>query len=141
MKNIDEIKDKIEVGFKDDFFEFGIRDIIEALPFEDAKPYLTADFVSQPDAEEEWEQLRLKSADDVLTKMKDYLSFAYDKAHNQRGLSADRSIRHFIAWAWLINDDFHQELVDLYDNSYDDYGLSILHRIKEWLGDDGCGCK
>lgn len=134
MKSIKEIKDKIKTGFEHDVFDFGTNDLIEALPFETAKEYLAEDFLSKENATEEWEALRLKTDDDVKDRILDYLSFAWDKANDGRGLSADRSIRHFAAWAWLIDDELYTKIEDMYENDYAPYGKPILTFIGDKLG-------
>jgi hypothetical protein len=134
MKSIKEIKDKIKTGFEHDVFGFGVDDLIEALPFEVAKEYLHESFLNKSTAEEEWEALRLKTDDDIKGKMFDYLSFAWDKADGCRGLSADRSIRHFAAWAWLIDDELYSKIEDMYENDYAPYGKPILTFIGDKLG-------
>lgn len=133
IRTIDEIKQKIEEGFKTDVFGFGKHDIAEALPFEDVKDILLQEFLSRPDAKELWEKDRLKTKEDVLRKMRDYLDFAWEKANNGRGLSADRSIQHYIAWSWLIDEELHNELIRMYLEEYDDYGKNILKYIENWL--------
>ena len=134
MKNVDVIKQKISKGFEHDVFGFGADDLTEALPFEAAKEYLAESFLSKENAEEEWEVLRLKTDDEVKDKMLDYLSFAWDKAEGCRGLSADRSIRHFAAWAWLIDDDLYNKIEDMYENDYAPYGTPILTHLSKELG-------
>ena len=134
MKNITEIKNKIKEGFSNDFFGFGVSDLIDTLPFEDAKEYLKEEFVAKENASEEWESTRLKSDEDVKEKMLDYLPFAWGKAEDERGLSADRSIQHFTAWAWLIDDEFSNEIENMYNTNYAPYGEPILGFISEKLG-------
>lgn len=134
MKNVDTIKQKISEGFEHDVFGFGVDDLIEALPFEVAKEYLHESFLNKSTAEEEWEALRLKTDNVVKDKMFDYLSFAWDKADGCRGLSADRSIRHFAAWAWLIDDELYNKIEDMYENDYAPYGTPILTYLSNELG-------
>ena len=133
IRSMEEIKQKIKTGFENDVFNFGIYDLMDALPFEEAKPHLSKEFLKDPKAEEKFNKERLVSKVDVLKKMEDYLPFAFKKAENQRGLSADRSVRHFAAWAWLIDDDFYQEIEKMYDENYYPYGLPILKRVEEWI--------
>lgn len=137
MKSAVEIKNKFNEGFAEDVFGFGTGDILYALSFEDAKEYLREDYVAKESASEEWEANRLKTDDDVKAKMLDYLSFAWDKAIDERGLSADRSIRHFAAWAWLIDDEFYKQIEDMYENNYGPYGIPILKFIGDKLGYNG----
>ena len=134
MKSIEKIKNKVSTGFANDVFGLSLSDLVSALPFNDAKEYLKEEFLAKPAAEEEWESSRIKTEEDVKAKMLDYLPFAWGKAKDQRGLSADRSIRHFAAWAWLIDDEFYEKIEDMYDNNYFPYGEPILEYISEKLG-------
>ena len=134
MKSTEKIKDKINTGFANDVFGIAFTDLIEALPFADAREYLKNEFLMKDSAEEEWESSRIKTDDDVKARMLDYLPFAWEKAEDQRGLSADRSVRHFAAWAWLIDDEFYEKIEDMYNNSYFPYGEPILEYIGEKLG-------
>lgn len=135
IRKVNEIHEKINEGFKNDFFGFGKSDIVDALSFEEAKQYLSKENLQKTNIKEEFENNSLKSKSDVLARMKDYLSFAYDKAENQRGISADRSIQHFIAWAWLIDDEFYKWLESEYETNYHSYGLHILRNIEEWINE------
>lgn len=134
MKTVEQIKQKINEGFENDFLGFGISDIIYALSFEDAVEYLTEDFKSKETAKEEWEADSYKTDEAVKKAMLDYLPFAWEKCRDERGLSADRSIQHFIAWAWLIDDEFCNEIERMYNENYSPYGRPILEYIGERLG-------
>lgn len=134
MKSAEKIKGKINAGFANDVFGIAFNDLVEALPFADAKEYLKDEFLMKDSAEAEWESSRIKTDDDVKARMLDYLPFAWEKAEDQRGLSADRSIRHFAAWAWLIDNEFYEKIEDMYNNNYFPYGEPILAYISEKLG-------
>jgi hypothetical protein len=67
--------------------------------------------------------------------MLEYMPFAWDKANDMRGLSAGRSVQHFVGWTWLAGDDELSAWCD--DNSnYQHYGKEILVRICEHYGWD-----
>lgn len=134
MKSPAEIRNKLKEGFSNDVFGFGAGDILDALTFDEVKEYLKQEYVEKENAADEWEANRLKTDDDVKAKMLDYLPFAWDKAEDHRGLSADRSIRHFAAWAWLIDDDFYNEIEYMYEHDYAPYGEPILTYISNKLG-------
>ena len=69
--------------------------------------------------------------------MIDYMEFAFDKAHDERGISANRSINHMIAWSWLSGDDeLNQAIEHEYETNYHSYSLEILRMICEKLGID-----
>lgn len=110
----------------DDLLGTQKSDLIFYLTFDNAKQYLNPEYVQKVESgEETWEQ-KTDPKEEIL----DYLEFAYDKAHNQRGLSAGRSMMHFRTWIWLDDDEFYNEIIDLIDN-YTSYGLPALDKIAE----------
>lgn len=124
MKTNEEIIERINELKDDDFFGFDTADLIIRLPFDLAKQYL------KPEAkEEEWTQ-RSKDNEDIKKEMREYMSFAWGKANNCRGISAGRSMAHYTAWVWLCGDD----LGDL--NDYEYYGKDNLISICEHYGWD-----
>lgn len=115
---------------------FTHEDLLDYLDFEHIKPYLKEEAQNKENAEEEWNKDVDLSKAYVLNTMRGYLSFAFEKAECERGLSANRSICHFINWAWLIDDDLYKELIRRYEHEYGDdggYGITILRYIQEWL--------
>ena len=69
----------------------------------------------------------------MLHKMLDYMPFAWEKANDCRGLSAMRSISHFVAWTWLAGD---VELSIQLEKDYEFYGKPHLIEICEHYGWD-----
>lgn len=133
MKSLEEIKAKMESGFEHDFFGYGPDDLKYALPYEDVKKDLAGVILKS-----DWEDKhRLSTDEKVKAKMLEYLPFAWIKAHGERSLSADRSIHHFIAWAWLIDDELCEKLINMYNTDYAPYGKPILTYLSELLGYDG----
>jgi len=51
--------------------------------------------------------------------MRDYISFAWEKANDKRGISANRSIDHFKGWLWLLGDE---EGIEYLKANYAPYG-------------------
>ena len=73
----------------------------------------------------------------MLKEMEEYMEFAWGKANDERGISANRSIQHYIAWTWLAGDrDLSAEVERLYAEEYDFYGKPILRKICEFYGWD-----
>lgn len=75
--------------------------------------------------------------DSIIKEMEDYMSFAFEKANDMRGLSANRSIMHYIAWTWLsgerhLSDEINRAL----NSDYQHYGKEILRSICEHYGWD-----
>ena len=120
----DEIISRIDVVTDRDFFGFEVSDLVVRLEYEKAKQFITAD-VTQKD----WEVVSREPAD-VISMMHDYMSFAWEKANEGRGLSAGRSLSHYSAWIWLAGDD----LGDLLE--YEFYGKDKLVLICNHYGWD-----
>ncbi len=83
--------------------------------------------------EEEWDKERKEpTRNHILQEMQDYLSFAYEKARGGRGISACRSMAHYTAWIWLLNEeDTEEHFGNLME--YDRYGIAHLDKIKTYL--------
>lgn len=114
-----------------DFFGIEIPDYVEYLKFPFAKEFL------KPDTKEsEWESDEL-SYDGVVKKIKEYIPFAWEKANDFRGLSARRSILHFIAWSWLSGDfEFAKEIQKEFETNFRFYGKDILVKVCNHYGID-----
>lgn len=124
MRTEQEILERIEAIKERDFFGFETLDLLTCLSFAAARPHLKPDAV-----ESEWHQ-ESRDRDAVIARMLEYMPFAWDKANNCRGLSASRSMCHYLAWVWLAGDD----LGDLGD--YEFYGKDNLVKICEKYGWD-----
>ena len=101
-----------------------IGDLVGCLSFDKAKQFLGSN------ADETMWKTRPRDRDSILERMLDYMSFAWEKANDERGLSAIRSMEHYQAWIWLIGDD----MGDLCE--YDDYGKNNLIKICKKYGWD-----
>lgn len=67
----------------------------------------------------------------IIKVMKDYISFAWEKANDKRGISANRSIEHFKGWLWLLGDE---EVVEYLKANYTPYGKPGLAYICKKYG-------
>ena len=122
-----EIKQRFDEA--NDMFGTQHGDLISYMTFETAKEFLKEDYVKQIEGgSEKWEQ-RTDPKKEIL----DYLSFAYDKADGERGISAGRSMLHFRTWVWLDDKDFYAEIESLINN-YTNYGIPALDKISEHYG-------
>lgn len=121
----EEIVSEIKRLEKDDPFGFKRGDLLRYLDFDHAKPYL-GKWVT----DEDWEFPLPKDRESILKEMENYMTFAWDKATSHRGLSAGRSMAHYTAWIWMINDQ------DRFGNleNYDDYGIENLKLISDTYG-------
>ena len=127
MRNPEEIVQRIMDRENHDYFGFEISEYVARLSFSHAKQFLKPEV-----KEEEW-----KPNDDDLNKtISAYLPFAWEKANGCRGISAYRSILHFIAWFWLLGDPFHEEIQKEFYERYCYYGKPILIKISNHVGFD-----
>lgn len=128
LRTIAEIKAKIDSQKNCDLFGTFV-DLLEYLPFNDAKEYLKPEITA-----EQWTNKAL-SKGTIIAEMKKYMIFALEKASNHRGLSSSRSIDHFKNWLWLLGDDETLAFAED-DCNYQNYGAPILKKICEVYGFD-----
>lgn len=123
----DEIVARFHERKEGDPFGFEVGEYVNCLDYVHAKP-----FIKDTVTESEWQGARTEhSTRSILKVMEDYQPFAWEKANECRGLSANRSILHYIAWIWLLGDmAFLKEIEGMYLN-YHFYGKPILERIAE----------
>jgi len=126
MRTQEEIVKRIGEREKNDMFGWEVHEYLPYLDYGHAKPFLK-DGVK----EEDWGREKRTPAE----KIKGYMSFAWDKANNCRGISAGRSLMHIVAWLWLDGqDEFLKEWHNLEDYEY--YGKPQLIAICELYGID-----
>lgn len=127
MRSQDEIVARINERKDGDFLGFETSEYINALDYEHAKPFLNDGVTS-----ETWDRRdgALLSDDAVVKEMREYVDFAYEKINGERGISANRTVMHYIAWLWLIGADELLSWVDSeYESNYHGYGRHIVDRI------------
>jgi len=61
--------------------------------------------------------------ENIIKEMEKYIDFAFEKAKNERGISANRSIWKFKQWLWALED------TEITDFDFEDYGTSLLTGI------------
>ena len=125
MRTPQKIMDRIEERGKEDILGFEVEEYVDFLDFAHAEKYLASCTAV------EWSEVyKEPTRENVIAKMQDYLEFAWEKADGAKGISANRSIMHYLAWIWLLDDDdFLRQIEDEYDNRYSDYGAPILEMI------------
>lgn len=118
LARIKEVQDR-------DFFGTECNELVRGLDFNGA-----ADFLKPEVTAEQWGESMLSTELMIKGAMQEYMGFAIDKAINHRGLSASRSISHFMGWLWLLGDD---ELVAFCEDgdNYANYGMPCLKRISD----------
>lgn len=141
MRTQEELIKRIKERTAADMFGFEVSEYYYALTEESFNalkegptPYVRTDAVYSDMPEE----VKLLTDSDVHKKCVDYMEFAWEKANNFRGISAMRSIQHYVAWMWMKGDDFLDEAID----DYQYYGKDLLVEICKRLGieptwDDG----
>lgn len=125
------IAERFNARLTGDMLGFEVGEYLDYLPYEAAKPYLKDGVTA-----EQWERDGRAShtREAVLERMSDYMSFAFEKANGQRGISASRSILHYVAWTWLAGDAALSEQIEQIPHEY--YGKPTLRRICEHYGWD-----
>lgn len=121
----EEILARIEARKSEDFFGFERNDLVLRLPFDKAKPFL-----KDGATEADWPTQAPRDRESVIAEMLEYMPFAWEKANNFRGISAGRSMHHYMAWTWLAGDDLGDLL------RYEFYGKDSLVRICQHYGWD-----
>ena len=125
IPTIGEIGERFEARRKDDTLGFEVDIYANYMTYEQIKSHAKDDLT-----EESWGEVTTLNRDDIIEEMREYITFAFDKAYGERGISANRSIMHFIAWTWLAGDVvFSTEIEEEYDQNYHSYGLPILIKI------------
>ena len=72
-----------------------------------------------------------RTEEHIRTRMIDYMSYAWEKANDERGISAYRSMCHYNVWLWMLGEDWG----DLTEG-YTDYGKPTLRRLCDFLSLD-----
>lgn len=133
MRSQVEIAEQFRKRVEQDFLGFEVNDYLIRLDYKHAK-----EFLKETVTAEQWNDQTARVANQtdegLRNEMREYMEFAFEKANGCRGLSANRSLCHYYAWAWLLGDD---ALVNALENSeYCYYGKPQLVTIAERLGVD-----
>lgn len=110
---------RIEERKPKDVFGFEWREYLSHLGFEAAKPFLAPD-----ESEEGWGEALPVTTEALNAEMLDYMPFAWQKANNCRGISAERNIAYFVAWTWLAGDTPLSREIDSIPHMF--YGKPVL---------------
>ena len=128
MRDIEEVVEKV-LGFDLIFYTF------------DATNYMNCDQIRKYfEIDEESDDTCIEhtpaeyTAEAVIRSMNRYLEFAWDKANSQRGISATRSMQHYLWWFTMLGEEFDEFAETLVDYEY--YGKPQLWIITELLGKD-----
>ena len=137
MRKKKEVLERFKKGLEEDkigiWYEFNGKLLVPYLPFE----YLRNDFFKEEVSDKEIRDFMEDiNKDSIMKEMKEYLSFAWEKCNNERGISANRSIEHFIEWIWLIDEVFSNKIYKEYNENYHSYGANILEMVEDYLRED-----
>jgi len=105
-------------------FSFWPQVLAEYLTFEESTPFLKdgADPAGWPDP-------KPLTRNSIINEMREYMTFAWDKVRDHRGISACRSVEKMSAWLWLMNDD-----LDLERFPHEQYGAPRLKAVCDKFG-------
>lgn len=105
--------------------QFGIwgTELMLRLPLKTAERFMKKDHGW---TEETWQKSMLKKDhESIVNEVEDYFQFAWEKAVGHRGVSANRSVIHYLAWSWLLNDmELFKFLME--PHNYANYGCPML---------------
>ena len=127
MRTTEEILARVKEVRAGDILGFEVPQLVDFLPFDAAREFLNPDVTA-----DQW-PAKQPTDDAIRAQIADYMPFAIEKATNQRGISASRSIGHMRSWLWLLGDDELMGFVED-DGNYRPYGMPILKRICDRLG-------
>lgn len=108
-----------------DYLGFRREVLVDALDFEHARPWLTADTTA-----EQWGTT--PTYDAVHQKAVEYYQFALQKIKNHRGISANRSVDKLTEFAWLLKRD--DVVSTMQSTAYEQYGAPIVKAFAAGLG-------
>lgn len=117
---------------ENDFLGFGKEVALRVLEFETVKNYINENAVKDVEngKQEKWKVMTdvIEAAQDFL----DYMVFAWSKAMDERGISAERSIEKLAAWMKILSrKDIAVILED--ESLYYPYGKPALKKACEML--------
>lgn len=130
MRTDEEILAKMKAAENSgDIFGAIQSDLIDFLPYDLAKPFLNDDVTA-----DQWAPFqKARDRETIIGAIREYMSFAWGKANDCRGLSANRSIFHMQAWLWMLGEE---QAGDALFTEYRFYGKPQLRAICEHFGID-----
>lgn len=123
MRTNEEIIKRISEIDENSIFDHVRGDLLYYLDFESLKHLVKEELLEE--FQEKWVP-KSQERELVLKEAFEYMSFAWDKANNFRGLSAMRSLDHYKAWLFILGDE---DKIDF--ENYNCYGKNVLAKICE----------
>lgn len=130
IRTPEDILARIEEIKSDDFLGFRREVLIMALPFDVA---VENNLVKDGVTEEKWNEYATVGEEGQTKDALHYLEFAFGKAEDHRGISAERSTIKMSEYAWLLCRD---DVVTAMDVEYAQYGVPILVQFAEHFSDE-----
>jgi hypothetical protein len=128
VRTQEEIRDHYEKHRYEDILGFVGDVLLPYLRFELVKPWLKPECT-----EEDWGTQLPLAREAIVEQMRVYMEFAWEKALNHRGISADRSVTKMAMWLWILGDDDAVRFAKDQDN-YPNYGAPVLKYVCERYG-------
>jgi len=127
MRTQDEIVAKCIEVEKDAFGFFTSEVLIPYLDQEHVKPFLR-----KKDEISSWHEVHNhhQSDEDVLTGMREYIGFAWQKVYKHKGITAITAVAKLRAWVWLLGDDELYRWTGL-EESCRNFGAPAFKRVSE----------
>lgn len=122
MKSLEEIRDRIKLQIADPEESM----MIAMCNYHPLMPYVS-EFIK------EGHEADPLTKETIIDEMREYMSFAFEKAYGCRGISASRSQWKYVQWLWVLEDE---ELVAFAEDegNYAMYAIPILRKICERYG-------
>lgn len=128
-----EVKARLEAKMQE-FLNFESDVLFDFLPLESAFEFLNDKGVeTYKKKPEKWDLIT--DIGEATQDFLDYMVFAWDKATDERGLSAGRSINKLGAWLWILGREDLTELIND-DSLYNPYGAPALIAVCDKMGID-----
>ena len=133
VPTVEEVDKRYDERSADDIIGFETNEYLKYMSFDKVRAIVKKDMTD----DELRNILCDVSRDYMLNHMEEYMEFAWEKANGMRGISANRSIEHYVAWTWLAGDDeFSADIDRMAWDGYCYYGKPILEMICEFYGWD-----
>jgi hypothetical protein len=118
---------------KADLFGFCLEAASPFLDFDHLRPCLRDDLSEEEIAHAKAFETKPLTREALIETMRDYMDFAWEKAIDERGISASRSVEKFATWLYMLGDD-QLVLFAEDDDNFPMYGKPVLRRICESYG-------
>lgn len=133
LKSREEICVKVlEVERNSTFLDFRLEVLLPALGYDDVKRFLNAEAIKQHESGEDLWKPVLTSIEIVVEEFLSYMKFAWGKAQDMRGISANRSIDKLQMLLFLMGRDDLAEIINRRE-LYNPYGAPALIEVCDRL--------